>query len=114
MADEVSIAEEAGRPFQTRCEGALALLKGTLALAQRLSTENVQSLYKLSPMIVEALFTSSNKLARLHRLTEINRKLCEEYYTSLREYGLELSREIWGSDATDFALKAMKLGGKGN
>lgn len=119
MPNKVSAAEEAGMSFEDRCEDALKSLRQLQEFFQKLSTANVQSAHEGTRKI-ETIYANSSEIARklfkpitaglLQELTELD----ERFYKSLWEGGLKTTREIYGSDATDFALKTIETERAGN
>ena len=111
MAQTQSMAEELGHPFERRCKGALILLRIRWRMVQTLSTETLQFAQERAKRAEElyAIYTSvGGKRPRKESLIEGLAKLDEDFYALMWEQGLRSTRSIFGSDAVDFALEAMK------
>jgi hypothetical protein len=119
MADKPSVAEEAGMLFEARCEEALIALRQKWGLLQNLSAETLRFTQEHAQNISVILGKSSATGADMlkSRTTDLFQKLGEideKFYAGLWERAIQSAHDIYGSDATDFALKAMETELKGN
>ena len=110
---KISIAEESGMPFQTRCEHALMSLKRIWILFQNLSTEDVrfrqERVHRREAFLGSVTESRREKVAGLlGDIIDTRAQMDEQFYKSMWEGELEFTREVYGSDATDFALKALE------
>ncbi|MDO8518295.1 MAG: hypothetical protein Q7S26_03335 [bacterium] len=113
MADHISITERAGLPFEQRCEAAKESLQGLWSVIEKFAEDDLLDMQEtaegdksflsalrseareiISPMAVDLSQSVAKANARLRG--------------ALWSQGLQFVRDAFGTDATEFALTAIK------
>jgi len=114
MAEEgESMAEESGMPFEERCRGALTFLMGSWSEVELLVALDLERMQETGARN-EAYLATLGPEARAGMeewIRKFDHAWCETD-ASLRnqiwEVGMRKAREIFGTDATQFALDILK------
>lgn len=119
MADKPNVAEEAGMSFEIRCEQAKSSLQRLWTLFQNMSVEDLEQKEARVQRKNKFLATLSDPtrigIEALLKDLDIGRdNLDEQFYKMMWENGLRWTREIYGNDAADFALRATERERAGN
>ena len=112
---KVSISEEEGMSFETRCKEALTSLKSLWRLFQRLSDEDLrfrqERVRRREEFLAKLDEPTRERIGGLLKdLGSVRTETDEQFYKTMWEEGLQFTREVYGSDATDLALEAIKAG----
>lgn len=121
MADKLSIAEEEGMPFEERCAHAHTHLGDTWRLIQNLASADLPSRHSSNKALKEFLGGLSEAdrkelapLAEAFNFGEALAQVNEQYYAQTWLRAVQFTKECFGSDATEFALKMLGRERAGN
>ncbi len=112
--EQKSIAEMQGRRFEERCESALAILQLRWEMIQIISEDYLERRHAQMQMRDERLAkledegTRRDMTALIKHLAALDAEDDERFFQKTWEDGKQFVREVLGSDAVDFALKAME------
>lgn len=104
MFKKVSLAEDAGMSFEARCKKAFVVLKKTQELLRELRTKNLRYVGDERHEAMRRIFT---------KLVERYPEKEEIFYEKTWECVLVSTRDMYGTDAVDSAVKTIEVeGGK--
>lgn len=112
---KISITEEAGMPYETRCREAHSSLFGMWEMFQRQSDIDLRKRHKNSVCAEVVLSSISSTDARaamtdfLADLANISLVLQEALYQKVWEEAIQRSCDLYGLSETELALKSLGL-----
>jgi hypothetical protein len=115
-----SLAEETGLSFEKRCAGAKKALIEQWAALGKISAHDLSHLLEKRERYEQTATKSQNPVfqdllkKQLKESEQIVADGTSQVLSTTWNYSLEVVRLMWGSDATDFALAAMKIEARNN
>lgn len=113
MADQISITERAGLPFEQRCEAAKESLQGLWSVIEKFAEDDLRDMQETAEgdlTFLSALRPEAREIVS-PMAGELNQSVAKanaQLRGALWNQGLQFVRDAFGTDATEFALAAMR------